>query len=107
MSRELLTISITMLKPRNDIEHSLSYGSEPVIYAMPTIWAAMTLEVYETQYKQSDVGSTSYEWRLIEVEKTPTGTAKKVVKFDSYEGYYSNAVIALRDALLFCSINNF
>ena len=50
MSRELLTISITMLKPRNDIEHSLSYGSEPVIYAMPTIWAAMTLEVYETQY---------------------------------------------------------
>lgn len=48
MSRELLTISMTMLKPRNDIEHSLSY-----------------------------------------------------------EGGYSNAVIALRDALLFCSINNF
>lgn len=67
----------------------------------------MTLEVYETQYKQSDVGLTSYEWRLVEVEKTPTGTAKKVVKFDSYECYYSNAVIALRDALLFCSINNF
>ena len=107
MSRELLTISIAMLKPRNDIEYSLSYGSEPVIYAMPTIWAAMTLEVYETQYRQSDVGLTSYEWRLIEVEKTPTGTDKKVVKFDSYEGYYSKAASALRDALLFCSINNF
>ena len=48
-----------------------------------------------------------YEWRLVEIEKTATGTAKKVVKFDSYEGIYSNAAVALRDALLFCSINNF
>ncbi|PRM15515.1 hypothetical protein BV002_01001 [Haemophilus influenzae] len=69
MSRDLLSISIRMLKPRNDIEHSLSYENEPVIYTMPTIWAAMILEVYETQYKRSDVGLTSYEWRLIEVEK--------------------------------------
>ena len=46
MSRELLTISMTMLKPRNDIEHSLSYEKKPVIYTMPTIWAEMTLEVY-------------------------------------------------------------
>lgn len=106
MSRELLTISMTMLKPRNDIEHSLNYEKKPVIYTMPTIWAEMTLEVYETQYKQADVGLTGYEWRLIDVEKTPAGTAKKVVKFDSYEGGYSNAAIALRDALLFCSINN-
>lgn len=73
---------------------------------MPTIWAGMTLEVYETQYKQADVGLKGYEWRLIDVEKTSTGTAKKIVKFDSYEGGYSNAAIALRDALLFCSINN-
>lgn len=107
MNRELLTVSIKMLKPRNDIEHSLSYGKEPVIYTMPTIWTEMTLEVYEAQYKQAAVGSTAYEWRLIEVEKTPTGAAKNVVKFDSYEGCYSNAAIALRDALLFCSINNF
>ena len=106
MSKDLLSISIRMLKPRNDIEHSLSYENKPVIYTMPTIWSAMTLEVYETQYKQSDVGLIGYEWRLIEVEKTPTGTAKKVVKFDSYEGCYSNAAIALRDALLFCSIND-
>lgn len=69
MSRDLLSISIRMLKPRNDIEHSLSYENEPVIYTMPTIWSAMTLEVYETQYKQSDVGLIGYEWRLIEVEK--------------------------------------
>lgn len=47
MNRELLTVSIKMLKPRNDVEHSLSYGKEPVIYTMPTIWTAMTLEVYE------------------------------------------------------------
>ena len=84
----------------------LSYEKDPVIYTMPTIWAEMTLEVYQTQYKQADVGLTGYEWLLIEVEKTPTGTAKKVVKFDSYEGGYSKAAIALRDALLFCSINN-
>lgn len=106
MNRELLKVSIKMLKPRNDIEHCLSYGKEPVIYTMPTIWTAMTLEVYEAQYKQAVLGSTAYEWRLIEVEKTPTGTAKKVVKFDSYEGCYSNAEVALRDALLFCSIND-
>ena len=106
MSRDLLSISIRMLKPHNDIEHSLSYENEPVIYTMPTIWSAMTLEVYETQYKQSDVGLIGYEWRVIDVEKTPTGTAKKVVKFDNYEGRYSNAAIALRDALLFCSIND-
>lgn len=102
MSRDLLSISIRMLKPRNDIEHSLSYGNEPVIYTMPTIWSTMILEVYETQYKQSSVGLIGYEWRLIEVEKTLTGTVKKIVKFDSYEGCYSNAAIALRDALLFC-----
>lgn len=107
MNRALLTVSIQMLKPRNDIEHSLSYGKEPVIHSMPTIWAAMTLEVYETQCKQANVGFKGYEWRLVEIEKTPTGMAKKVVKFDSYEGCYSNAEIALRDALLFCSINDF
>ena len=106
MSRELLTTSIAMLKPRNDIEHSLFYGSEPVIYTMPTIWTAMTIEVYEGQYKQAAVASMGYEWRLVEIEKTATGTAKKVIKFDSYEGYYSNAAVALRDALLFCSINH-
>ena len=105
MSRELLTISIAMLKPRNDIEHSLSYGSEPIIYAMPTIWTAMTIEVYEGQYKQA-AASMGYEWRLVEIEKTATGTAKKVVKFDSYEGIYLNAAVALRDALIFCSINH-
>ena len=43
MSRELLTISIAMLKPRNDIEHSLSYGSEQVIYTMTTICTTMTI----------------------------------------------------------------
>lgn len=107
MNKELLTVSIKMLKPRNDVEHSLSYGKEPVIYTMPTIWTAMTLEVYEAQYKQAAVGSTAYEWRLVEIEKTPTGTARKVVKFDSCEGCYSNAETALRDALLFCSINDF
>ena len=106
MSRELLTISIAMLKPRNDIEHSLSYGSEPIIYAMPTIWTAMTIEVYERQYKQATVTSMGYEWRLVEIKKTETGTAKKVVKFDSYEGIYLNATVALRDALIFCSINH-
>ena len=107
MSRELLTISMKMLKPRNDIEHSLYYGKEAVIHTMPTILGTMSLEVYEAQYKQSNIALIGYEWRLVEIEKTPTGTAKKVVKFDSYEGYYSNAAIALRDALLFCSINNF
>ena len=77
MSRDLLSISIRMLKPRNDIEHSLSYENEPVIYTMPTIWSAMTLEVYETQYKQSDVGLIGYEWRLIEVEKTQQERLKR------------------------------
>lgn len=61
MSRELLTISMAMLKPRNDIEHFLSYGSEPVVYTMPTIWEFMTIEVYEGQYKQAAVLAMGYE----------------------------------------------
>ncbi|WP_249960610.1 hypothetical protein [Histophilus somni] len=61
-----MSVEIKMLKPRNDVEYSLSSSSEAIVYSMPT----------------------------------------KVVKFDSYEACYSNKSIALRDALLFCSIND-
>ena len=47
------------------------------------------------------------EWRLVKIEETVTGAAKKVVKFDRYEACYSNKAIVLRDALLFCSVNDF
>lgn len=107
MNRALMSIEIKMLKPRNDVEHSLSYGSEAIVYSMPTVWDSMIIEVYAAQYKQGDISLGSYEWRLVKIEETATGTAKKVVKFDSYEACYSNKAIALRDALLFCSVNSF
>lgn len=107
MNRALMNIEIKMLKPRNDVEYSLSSSSEAIVYSMPTVWDSMIIEVYEAQYQQGDISLGSYEWRLVKIEETATGTAKKVVKFDSYEACYSNKAIALRDALLFCSINDF
>lgn len=105
-NREMMNVEIKMLKPRNDVEHFLSYGSEPVLYSMPTIWDSMIIEVYEVQYTQGRILVGGCEWRLVKNEETATGTAKKVVKFDSYEACYSNKAIALRDALLFCSIKD-
>lgn len=105
-SRELMSVEIKILKPRNDVEHFLSYGSEAVIYSMPTIWDSMIIEIYEEQYTQGNILVGGCEWRIVKIEKTTTGTTKKVVKFDSYEACYSNKAIALRDALLFCSIND-
>lgn len=106
-NRELMNVEIKMLKPRNDVERFLPYGSEPVIYTMPTIWDSMIIEVYESEYMQGHIRIGGFEWRLVEIENTATGTTKKVVKFDSYEACYSNKAIALRDALLFCSVNDF
>lgn len=106
-NRELMNLEIKMLKPRNDVEHFLPYGSELVIYSMPTIWDSMIIEVYEVKYTQGRILVSGCEWRLVEVVNTATGTTKKVVKFDSCEACYSNKAIALRDALLFCSVNDF
>lgn len=50
----------------------------------------MIIEVYEVQYKQGHILIGSCEWQLVKIEETATGTAKEVVKFDSYEACYSN-----------------
>ena len=43
------------------------------------------------------------EWRLVKIEETVTGAAKKVVKFDRYEACYSKGDCIKRCAVILFS----
>lgn len=97
MNRELLSITLQMVKPLNDLEHNLSCDIGEVVFMHPL--TEMRIEIYKNL--------ECYEWRLVLIEPTNTGAAQKVCKFDSSTCFYSSLNAALRDALLFSFINNF
>ena len=97
MNRELLSITLQMVKPLNDLEHNLSCDIGEVVFTHPL--TEMRIEIYKKL--------ECYEWRLVLIEPTNTGAAQKVCKFDSATCFYYSLNAALRDAIVFSFINKF
>ena len=101
MEKTLLTISIKMIAPISDAVDCITFREGEVVYTIPVTMPNSSNRKIEV-YRYDD----HFEWRIIELVTNNSGIYKKIVKFDSWESIYNSSSSALRDALLFCTLDS-